>query len=368
MNATGPVPAQGLQGTTGPLAAAHDLVILDLDGVVYIGPDAVPGAAATIETLRAGTGEVPAVRCCYLTNNASRTPQAVAGHLRDLGIPARTEEVLTSAQVAAAALAVRLPAGARVLVVGGAGLRTALQEEGLVPVAGMDEEPQAVVQGFSPDLAWPLLAEGTRAVRAGLLWVASNLDLTLPTAHGPAPGNGTFVRAVATAAGREPDVVAGKPRPEPFLDAARRAGSTRPLAVGDRLDTDLEGARAAGIPALAVLSGLAGARDLVLAPAVQRPTQIGSDLTTLLQAHPAVTVTHRGDAVEATCRAARVGAGAGGLAVHDRGTDPVDLLRAGCAAAWSAADGPGARPLEPVGVGELLDVLSRFDSVRGWAR
>jgi HAD superfamily hydrolase (TIGR01450 family) len=364
---------QGLHGTTGPLAAEHDLLILDLDGVVYIGRDAVPGAPATIETLRSGTEGIPAVRCCYLTNNASRTPDQVAEHLRALGVPADTEEVLTSAQVAAAALADRLPAGARVLVVGGAGLRAALQEEGLVPVAGMDDRPQAVVQGFSPDLAWPLLAEGTRAVRAGLLWVASNLDLTLPTAHGPAPGNGTFVAAVATAAGRDPDVVAGKPRPEPFRDAVRRTGSRRPLVVGDRLDTDLEGARAAEMPALAVLSGLVGARDLILAPAHQRPTQIGVDLTALLDRHPEVSMGLLEDGAapraEARCRSARVGAGRDGLAVLEVGPDPVDLLRAACAAAWSLADlDPQHDDPPPDGLGDLLDVLGRFGSARGWAR
>jgi glycerol 3-phosphatase-2 len=346
-------PEAGLWSSTGPLVDAHDVVILDLDGVVYVGPHAVPGAAATIEELHARS-----VRCCYLTNNASRTPQTVSDHLRSLGIPAEPADVVTSAQVAAALLAARLPTGSRVLVIGGAGLVVALTEEGLVPVAGMDDEPVAVVQGFSPDIGWRLLAEGTRAVRAGLPWVASNLDLTVPTVYGPAPGNGSLVRAVATAAGREPDLVAGKPQPEPFQDAARRHGAAAPLVVGDRLDTDLQGARSAGMPALAVLTGVSLAGDLILAEPDQRPTHLAVDLAGLLVAHPPVEV----DTGGARCRAARVVRRGDRLQVAAAGPDPLDLLRAACGAAWAL---PVA---DRIGVGEVLDVLQRFESARAWAR
>lgn len=183
---TQPAAPEGILASDGCLAAAHDLVIFDLDGVVYVGPDAVPGAVDTIEALRSGAGTGRPVPCCFLTNNASRTPDMVAEHLRELSIPARRDEVLTSAQVAAGLLAQRLPAGARVLVIGGTGLVVALREDGLVPVSSMDEEPAAVVQGFSPDLSWRRLAEAARAVQAGLFWVATNLDLTVPTPHGPA--------------------------------------------------------------------------------------------------------------------------------------------------------------------------------------
>lgn len=348
----------------GPLADQHDLVIFDLDGVVYLGPEAVPGAPEVIEALHAGRGVRRPVPCCYLTNNASRTPQDVAVQLRDLGVPADADEVVNSAQVAAALLAERLGAGDKVLVVGGDGLRAALRGEGLQPVDSMDDDPRAVVQGFSPDLDWRLLAEGTRAVRAGLLWVASNLDQTFPTAHGPAPGNGTFVHAVAVASGRQPDLVAGKPRPEPFLDAARRADSRAPIVVGDRLDTDLEGARAAGMPALAVLSGIVGASELMTAEPEERPTQVDTDLSGLLRAHPEVAV----DGATARCRAAQVEFSGKALRVVAAGEDPVDLLRAGCAAAWSLSPAGGDPVLDRDGVEGVVHALAAFDSARSWAR
>ncbi len=351
-----PVP-QGLGATEGPLAAAHDLLILDLDGVVYVGPRAVPGAAEALGAVRGGDTGSP-VPCCYLTNNASRTPGTVAGHLNELGIHATEDEILTSAQVAAALLAARLPADSRILLVGGDGLREALLEEGLAPVASMDEDPVAVVQGFNPEICWAHLAGGAHAVRAGLFWVASNLDLTVPTEHGPAPGNGSLVAAVAAAGGRDPDLVAGKPQPEPFLEAARRNASTRPLVVGDRLDTDLEGGRAAGMPGLAVLTGVSTASDLVLAAPHTRPRYLSLDLSGLLQSHPQVDVRDG----QATCRGATVRLEDGRLRVVEAGGEPVDLLRAACGSAW-ASEG-----LERAGLQELLQTLSGFDSARRWAR
>src|SRR4051794_13777000 len=153
-----------------PPVRVHDVALLDLDGVVYVGPDAVPGAADAIaEAARLG------LRCVYVTNNASRPPAAVAAHLRHLGVPADTADVVTSAQLAAGILAGRLPAGSTVLVVGGEGLEVALEAEGLRPVhrlegAGADslDQVRAVVQGFAPGVGWSDLAEGARAVRSGL--------------------------------------------------------------------------------------------------------------------------------------------------------------------------------------------------------
>jgi glycerol-1-phosphatase len=352
-----------------------DLVVLDLDGVVYIGPDVVPGAAEAIAaTARLG------VRSCFLTNNASRTPDQVAEHLIELSVPAIPDDVVTSAQVAAALLAERLTTGSRVLVVGGLGLKVALTGAGLVPVDTMADQPVAVVQGFSPDLNWRLLAEGTHAVRSGLLWVASNLDLTVPTPNGPAPGNGSLVQVVSTAAGRRPDLVAGKPQPEPFRAAAHRYASRRPLVVGDRLDTDIEGGCAAGMPGLAVLTGVSGASDLLAAPAGSRPAFLGRDLSALLEGHPEVWVAPgAGPAgVRAECNGAAVALDAGSgkwlLEVVAAGRDPLDLLRAGCGAAWAWTDlvragagAPGGDPAQPDVTG-VLTALTGLDPALTWAR
>ena len=331
------------RGCPEPLARAYDLAILDLDGVVYIGPAAVPGAAAALRTAR-----TMGLQVCFVTNNASRPVGTVAAHLTELGIPTSTADVVTSAQVAAAMLARRLPAGAAVLIVGGAGLEESLTEQGLRPVRSAAEGPQAVVQGFSPDLGWRALAEGTRAVRSGVFWVATNLDLTVPTPHGPAPGNGSLVAVIATAAQRQPDAVAGKPEPGAFLEAARRYGSTRPLVVGDRLDTDLEGARAADQDGLLVLTGVSGARELLSCPVHRRPTYVGRDLAALHHPHPAVDVRDGW----ARCREAEVVADPSGLTVTSCGLDALDVLRAAaafrCSRSRPRPAGRGGRCAMPV--------------------
>jgi HAD superfamily hydrolase (TIGR01450 family) len=314
------------------------VALLDLDGVVYVGSRAVPGAP---EALR-GAGAA-GMRLAYVTNNASRPPAAVASHLRSLGVPAREDEVVTSAQAAARVLADLVPAGARVLVVGGEGLRVALRERGLEPVARSADEPVAVVQGFSPDVDWALLAEGAYALARGVPWVASNTDLTIPTPAGRAPGNGTLVEVLRLATGRSP-VVAGKPETAMHREAVLRTAATRPLVVGDRLDTDIEGATRAGVDSLLVLTGVTDAVGLVLAPPHLRPTYVAADLRGLLQQHPA---TRWADGW--CCRQAIARVQDGRLEVTTLGGDPLDALRASCAAVWNAAG-----TVEPDGVGEAL--------------
>ena len=363
----------GLLGCDLPLVEAYDLALLDLDGVVYIGPDAVPGAADALDAARRA-----GLRLVYVTNNASRTAATVAEHLTSLGVPAAEDDVMTSAQAAAAVLAQRFPAASPVLVVGGEGLRGALRAEGLTPVGSVDDGPVAVVQGFSPDLGWPLLAEGARAVRAGLPWMATNLDRTFPTPYGPAPGNGALVEAVVIATGVRPEV-AGKPQPVLFEQAARRYGSRRPLVVGDRLDTDLEGARAAGMDGLLVLTGVSGAADVLAEQPHRRPAYLAADLTGLQQPHPAPEPATGAGPGAWRCRDAVVARDGDRLVVAEQGKDPVDLLRAACAASWA---GTGAAPdggdgadrghragrFEPPAVDQVVGALAGFDGVAGWAR
>lgn len=269
-----------MQEPSSPSAArlvdAYDAVLLDLDGVVYIGPRSVPGSVEVINTLQA---EGYPMR--YLTNNAHRPAHVVADHLRQLGIHADDHDVVTSAQAAADMVAGKVPSGSAVLVVGGDGLAEALVTRGLVPVWTYDDDPAAVVQGFSPDVGWRLLNEGVRAVRAGLPWIASNLDQTIPTPTGIGPGNGLLVGVVRQVTGAEP-AVAGKPE-RPLVEAAvTSAGGHRPIIVGDRLDTDIAAAHAYGCDSLLVLSGVHTRADAAALPIDERPTFIGADLRALL--------------------------------------------------------------------------------------
>jgi glycerol-1-phosphatase len=258
-----------------PLASAYDLAMLDLDGVVYVGAEAVPGVP---DHLRSAAEAGMAL--AYVTNNASRPPEDVAAHLRRLGVPARPSDVVTSAQAAARLVAERCDEGDKVFVIGGTGLFRALEELGLVGTQDAGDRAAAVVTGYAPDLAWQTVIEGAILVRNGVPWVASNTDRTIPTRYGHGPGAGVLVGAISGYAEVEP-VVAGKPEPPLFLETQRRCGGRRPLVVGDRLDTDIEGATRAGFDSLLVMTGVTGLPELVTAPPELRPTYVAAGLAAL---------------------------------------------------------------------------------------
>lgn len=327
--------------STTRLCDTHDVAMLDLDGVVYVGGHAVDGAPEAIAAVRdAG------VRVAFITNNASRTPDSVAERLVLLGVPAWSEDVVTSAQAAARMLAARLHPESRVLMLGGEGLGRALVEEALVPVRSLDEgaEVAAVVTGYGPDVRWGDIMRAAVRIRDGLWWVASNTDLTLPTSFGPAPGHGVLVRMLEQFTGVAPDV-AGKPA-RPLLDETiRRTGGRRPLMVGDRLDTDIEGAHHAGVPSLLVLTGVTGLPELVGAGPQLRPTYLSGGLSGLLHAHPAPVPTTTG----AECGGWRVGVGPDGRVVVGGAGSPDDWWRAVATAAWGHLDRVGS-PVECTGL------------------
>ncbi|MGI9125645.1 MAG: HAD-IIA family hydrolase [Mycobacterium sp.] len=255
-------------------AQQHDCLLLDLDGTLFRGHEATPGAVKTLAQIDA--------EALYVTNNASRSADEVAVHLREMGFAATAGEVVTSAQSAARMLAERLPAGSKVLVLGTDSLAGEIAAVGLAPVRLFADEPVAVVQGLSMSMGWPELAEAALAIRSGALWVTGNLDPTLPTERGLLPGNGSMVAALRAATDVEP-LVAGKPFPALMHDALARGHYATPLVVGDRLDTDIAGANAAGLPSLMVLTGVSTASDAVHAQPALRPTYIGADLRALLQ-------------------------------------------------------------------------------------
>lgn len=312
---------------TGPLDG-YDAVLLDLDGTVIRGAEPVPEAPDVVNELRQAGLAIQ-----FVTNNASRAPEEVAEHLTALGVQATPEEIVTSGQAAVALLASRLPAGEAVLVVGAEALVVAVESVGFRPVVAASERPAAVVQGHSPETGWMRLAEACLAIRGGAMWIACNVDRTLPTERGLLPGNGSMVAALQAATDREP-TVAGKPA-RPLLDTAMdRIGAKYPLMVGDRLDTDIAGARAAELDSLLVLSGVADAAALLAAPPEQRPSHVGADLRVLRESLEKARIQAR--------PGWRVELGDGGLLLHGDGTvgDPLDALRTLCAAWWVAHTGP----------------------------
>ncbi|MBO0832429.1 MAG: HAD-IIA family hydrolase [Actinobacteria bacterium] len=337
-------PRTSPQACAGPLSSYYDAALLDLDGVVYLGGTPIAGAAAAL-TAAARAG----MKLAYVTNNASRTPHGIAGQLVAMGVPATAADIVTSAQAAAHLLADRLPAGSPVLVVGGAGLRQAVRERGLRPVTSAGVGPLAVVQGYAPDISYGLLAEATYAINGGAWYVLSNADPTLPTPRGAAPGNGSLAQVLIHATGVEP-VVAGKPEPPLHTESVQRVGAKRPLVVGDRLDTDIEGAFRGGTDSLLVLTGVTSPADLLLAAPEHRPPYVSIDLGGLNASHPAVTAVNGGFSCGGWTAA--LGTGEGWLAVTGGG-EWIDALRTLCAAAWTAGP-PQGTPQEQRRAAEIV--------------
>ncbi|WP_309081991.1 HAD-IIA family hydrolase [Zhihengliuella sp.] len=309
-----------------------DALLADLDGVVYAGEEPIDGAADALGRL-----EEEGVSLGYITNNASRSPTAVADHIRRLGAPASAESVFGSADAAAELLADRLEAGAKVLITGSEYLRSCVEDRGLVPVSDHRERPDAVVQGFDPTLGWADLAEASYAINAGADWVATNTDFTIPRAEGIAPGNGALVNAVAFATGATP-AVAGKPEPYLFHHAAGRLGAERPLVVGDRLDTDILGGNRAGFATAAVLTGIDTVRTILAAEPDQRPDYLLATLGDLYRPYPSRD-DDGGEAV--SCGDERAELDGATLSLS---SDSVDAWRAACALWWRLHPEAAAAP------------------------
>jgi HAD superfamily hydrolase (TIGR01450 family) len=336
MTPTHPVPLLAA-GTPLPPTDVYDVALLDLDGVVYVGPDAVPGVPDALSAVRAagmGLG--------FVTNNAARTPEEVAAHLSELGVPAEAGDVITSSQAAATVVATLLGAGAAVLAVGGPGVSAALRAAGLTVVQRAEDQPAAVVQGYGREVGWAQLAEAVVAVRNGARHVATNTDATIPSPRGPLPGNGAMVGVVADVTGRPP-LVTGKPDPAMHAECVRRTGARRPLVVGDRLDTDIEGARRAGAASLLVLTGVTVPTTLLAAGPEQRPDLLSVDAGGLLTPHPAVLDT--GSAWRCGSWEVRLAEADDVLALAADGDDTgdgLDGLRSLCVAHWTRHAGEGA--------------------------
>jgi HAD superfamily hydrolase (TIGR01450 family) len=308
-----------------------DVVLADLDGVVYAGQRAIPYA---IESLNAAA---ESARVGYITNNASRTDASVAEHLTELGLHVRPSDIVTSPQAAVRLLARHVAPASSILVVGGEGLVHEVEKAGFTVVRSADDEPAAVIQGFHPDLGWKDLAEASFALQRSTVeerpWVATNTDWTIPVARGIAPGNGTLVSAVHTATGRLP-LVAGKPEVAIFEEATARFSATSPLFIGDRLDTDILGANRAGIPSVHVLTGIDKAKQLIAADAKSRPTYILEDLRGLAEPYPQTRFSK--DNTTATVGDSSVRISGDDVQIVSEGSSEIDLLRAATAVIWTS--------------------------------
>lgn len=324
-----------------------DVLLADLDGVVYAGPAAIPFAVEALnqaaETMRVG----------YITNNASRTDQSVADHLTELGLAVAAADVVTSPQAAVRLLAEQAPAGSQILVVGGEGLVVEVEKAGFVVTRSADDKPAAVIQGFAPDVGWAQLAEAAFALNnsaadggEGIPWIATNTDWTIPVARGIAPGNGTLVSAVHTAVGRLP-LVAGKPEVAIFTEAINRFDAKNALFIGDRLDTDILGANRAGIPSVLVLTGIDKAKQALAADANSRPQFLLSDLRQLHEPYPVPVFSKDGST--ATVDGATVRIRGNDVEITADGDNGINLLRAACAVIWASG-----RPIYGLNVPERL--------------
>lgn len=307
-----------------------DVVLADLDGVVYAGPRALPYAVESLNDA------AKTVKLGFITNNAARTDVSVAEHLTGLGLDVGAADVITSPQAAMRLLATLVPAPAKILVVGGDGLVDEARKAGYTVTRSAEDSPAAVVQGFAPEVAWTDLAEAAFALKdpedeGGIPWIATNTDWTIPRERGVAPGNGTLVSAVHTAIGRLA-TVAGKPEVPIFQEAVARFDAKKPLFIGDRLDTDILGAVRAGIDSALVLTGIDRPKHVLAAPEGSRPTYILADLRELRTPYPAST---EKDGVHSVNGAAVRVRGAD-VEIVAEGSSQIDLLRAGAAAIWAS--------------------------------
>ena len=328
-----------LKGLGTSVAQTYDLALLDLDGVVYRGGDAVPYAAEAIQQ-----AESAGMTIEYTTNNSSRFQHVVADQLRGFGLDVADWQVITSSVVAARMVARHVPQGAKVLTIGSPHLIEEVRRNGLEPVMSVDDKPQAVIQGWYPEMPWTSLAQAAYAVQQGAEYFATNRDLTIPRAQGIAPGCGSLVNAVIEATGVQPVGSAGKPE-SAMYDEARMLHADdggdlvpkeRAIAIGDRLDTDIEAGNRGGYDSMVVLTGVADPMQLMLAQPHLRPTFIARNLNGLNCAHP---VPGRdGSANQPIWRCGRQSATVldGRVSVSDETS--LNALRAACCLAWELAD------------------------------
>lgn len=324
-----------LKSTNEPLSETYTLALLDLDGVVYKGKLPIEHATPSIIDAQQRGMVIE-----YTTNNSSRMQSVVADQLQGFGLDVKPHQVITSSVVAARMVARAVGAGASVYVLGAEHLRDEITRAGLTITEDF-EHASAAIQGWYPQMTWQDMAHVAFAVEHGAQYFVTNRDLTIPREYGIAPGCGSMIQAVINATGVEPVSSAGKPESHMYDEARILAASEgqsvvpkeQCLAIGDRLDTDIEAGTRGGYDTFAVLTGVADARQIIYAPQELRPTYIAQDLRGLNESHPQVVRLADG---MWQCRNSTV------RVVEDRlefaGPVNIDALRAACMLMWTATD------------------------------
>jgi HAD superfamily hydrolase (TIGR01450 family) len=254
------------------------LLLVDLDGVVYRGAEPVPGVAEVLRA-RAKAGD----RVMYVTNNSRSHRDEYQARLAGMGVPLDDRSIVTAAGATAVLVAELDPPPRLVMYIGGPGLAQELRDVGLEVVGPTEEglagEPDVLVVGVDFELSYDRLSVAAEAVRRGARFVATNRDPIYPAAERLTAGAGAIVSAIATAGGREPQLVVGKPEPRLFEAAADIAGVEvrEAVVIGDNLLTDIGAANAVGARSILMLTGVTSAAELEATPQDRRPTAVAAD-------------------------------------------------------------------------------------------
>ena len=312
------------------LIEKFDALFLDLDGVVYRSGFAVEHAVEALNrAMRLG------LELRFLTNNASRTPEQVAQHLVSLGLEATTESVITSAMAIARVMSESVPRGSLVYLVGAEGLQRALEAEGFEITRNAGLNVAAVAQGHSVETSWEDLAGAGYLIGDGVPWFASNSDASIPTQRGLAPGNGAFVNLLKELTSATPEV-AGKPF-SPLFAAAAATVTGKVLMLGDRLDTDIEGAKRQGIASAWVNTGVHHIGDVLNAPPARRPEFLLGDLSGLFRDQAPVRI----DGNKSKCGSAVAVCQRTNVSLAERGATREEDFRAVVSLGWHLRDVAG---------------------------
>ncbi len=234
-------------------------LIIDMDGVLWHGNQALPGLTDFFDALRAHK-----IAFVLATNNASQTPQQYISKLASMGVTVDEHEILTSAMATAHYLSEQFtPAETRIFVIGETGTRTPLLNLGYTLTEIDEINADIVVCGLDKQLTWKKLATAALNLQNGAHFIATNADTTLPTEQGFVPGNGATLAALQQATGIHP-VIIGKPETNMYQQALRilNTSTENTLVIGDRLDTDILGAVKSNIPSVMVLSGISTRKDI----------------------------------------------------------------------------------------------------------